>query len=760
MPYYNRTSTFATAILLMLPILCPAQTNLAIYSDSLVNGWLDYSYGVTENFSNPSPVHSGSASISAAINAAWGGIQLYHAPMTNFGYASVSFWINGGTGGGQQLQMYGNLGPGNTAQAPRYALNILAPNLWQQCVVPLSFLGVANATNFTGFAIQDAIGSAQSIFYLDDIQLVSAATPAQVHLTVNTGQTLRTADARWFGINGGTWEGSFDSTNTISQLSTMGTRALRLPGGSLSDEYHWSTDRSLAYTWTWVTSLANFIHVITNANVQQVMTTANYGTGSTNEAAAWVAYANAASTNPQPLGTDAVGTNWQTAGYWAALRAATPLGQDDGRNFLRLGHSAPFAFKYWEIGNECYGLWETDSNSLPHDPYTYALRARDYIALMKAVDPAIKVGVVVTPGEDSSANYTTHAATNSRTGLAHNGWTPVLLATLKTLGVTPDFLVHHRYPQNAGGENDAALLQSSIGWANDAGNLRQQLSDYLGTAGTNVELLCTENNSVTGNPGKQTTSLVNGLFLADSLAQLMQTEFNGLFWWDIHNGGLETNNNSSSLYGWRLYGTYGVTEGTNYFPAYYTSRLMQKFVQPGDTVVSADSDYNLLAAYAVRRQDGAVTLLVINKDPVNFITGVVAVAGFTPAANATVYSYGIPQDNAAQTGIGSPDIEQTNFPAAATNFTNAFAPYSATVFLLVPAPARLSSLGINSSQFILKLQGQAGIPYVLQISTNLFNWSNFSTNIPAAGTLNLTNSLTNGLAPHAPAQYWRAAWLP
>ena len=153
-------------------------------------------------------------------------------------------------------------------------------------------------------------------------------------------------------------------------------------------------------------------------------------------------------------------------------------------------------------------------------------------------------------------------------------------------------------------------------------------------------------------------------------------------------------------------------------------------------------------------------MLAINKDPVNVITGLVAVAGFTPAASATVYSYGIPQDNAAQTGIGSPDIAQTNFSAAAANFTNAFAPYSATVFSLVPAPARLSSLGINLSQFILQLQGQAGIPYVLQVSTNLFNWSNFSTNIPAAGTLNLTNSLTNGLAPHAPAQYWRAAWLP
>ena len=67
-------------------------------------------------------------------------------------------------------------------------------------------------------------------------------------------------------------------------------------------------------------------------------------------------------------------------------------------------------------------------------------------------------------------------------------------------------------------------------------NLRQMITDYVGANGTNIELVCTENNSVSSNPGKQSVSLVNGLFKVDSLAQLMQTEFNGLFWWDLRNG--------------------------------------------------------------------------------------------------------------------------------------------------------------------------------------------------------------------------------
>ena len=45
-------------------------------------------------------------------------------------------------------------------------------------------------------------------------------------------------------------------------------------------------------------------------------------------------------------------------------------------------------------------------------------------------------------------------------------------------------------------------------------------------AAANVELLATEYNSVYSNPGKQMTSLVNGLFTADSIGGLLQTEYN------------------------------------------------------------------------------------------------------------------------------------------------------------------------------------------------------------------------------------------
>jgi len=759
MPVATRIARYFVAVnlLLAVPLLSPAQSNLNIYSDSLTAGWLNYSYTITANFANTAPVHSGTASISTTISGAWGALQLYHTPMTNSAYGSLTFWINGGSAGGQQLQVYGNLGSAPTAQGPRYQLNILPANTWQQYTIPLSFLGVAGATNFSGFAIQDSTGSAQPAFYVDDIQLSSATVPSVVNVSVNAAQSLRVAEARWFGMNTAIWDAAFDSITTVNQFTNLGTRAMRFPGGSLSDEYFWEVNRSSTNTWQWATSLANFIHVFTNVNAQAVITV-NYGTGSTNQAAAWVAYVNASTNSTVSLGVDTGGANWQTAGWWASLRAATPLANDDGKNFLRIGRSAPLGFKYWEIGNEIYGGWETDASSVPHDPYTYANRARDFISLMKAVDPKVKIGVVSLPGEDAYANNTAHTVTNLRTGLTHNGWTPVMLATLKSLGATPDFLIHHRYPQGPGGESDAYLLQSSTGWTSDAASLRQQITDYTGAAGSNIELICTENNSVSSSPGKQSTSLVSGLFYADSLAQLMQTEFNGLFWWNFRNGGVETNNNSASLYGWRQYGDYGITEGTNYFPVYYVGRLMQKFVQPGDTILGANTDYPLLAGYAARRQDGAVSLLMINKDPTNSITGKVALTGFVPSSGAVIYSYGIPQDNAALTGMGSVDIAQSNFTAAATNFNYSFPPYSATVFTLQPTAAKLVPMGLisNPGRVTFQLQSQPGVPYILQTSSNLVNWIAVSTNAPANGLLNFTNTLS----ANSPRQYWRAVWQP
>ena len=558
------------------------------------------------------------------------------------------------------------------------------------------------------------------------VLLLGVALPhraAAVNVAIDTTRTVRTVDERVFGVNAVIWDGACNTPQTIALLQTAGTRALRFPGGSASDEYHWKTDTSLTNTWTWATSFDAFANVVTNLNPRpQVFITANYGTGTPQEAADWVTYANI---------TKALGV------------------------------------KYWEIGNECYGSWETDSQSVPHDPYTYAIRTRDYVAAMKAADPTVKIGVVVITGEDSYANNTSHPATNLRTGRVHNGWTPVLLATLRSLGVTPDFAIYHRYEQTPGLENDASLLQMAATWPNDAADLRQQLSDYLGTAGAGVELVVTENNSVYADPGKQSTSLVNGLYLADSLGNLLQTEFNSLLWWDLRNGQDNTQNNSASLYGWRQYGDYGVLStpstfgSTSYYdpyPTYYVMKLLSHFARGGDTVVSATSDNALLSVYAARRLDGSLSLLVLNKSPTDTLTANFSLNGFTPQATATTYVYGIPQDDAVRTGMGSPDVATSSINNASTAFAVAFTPYSATVLSLTPTPLTITTQPASktvtagdSAMFAVLIGSGSSATYQWQrqaagsgIWSNLTDTSTYSGSTTATLTVNATTTAMSG----------------
>lgn len=200
-----------------------------------------------------------------------------------------------------------------------------------------------------------------------------------------------------------------------------------------------------------------------------------------------------------------------------------------------------------------------------------------------------------------------------------------------------------------------------------------------------VELDCTENNSVYSNPGKQTTSIVNGLFLADSICATMNTDFNSVAWWDLRNGQDTTNNNSPSLYGWRQYGDYGVTDSVDpagpadTYPTFYVDRLLQHFARGGDQFVSSSSDYPLLSVCAAQRTAGGLTLRVVNKSSSNAFNANITVSGAAPGSTGTLYSYGIPQDNAAETGVGSADIATSPITGLSTNFSYNFPAYSANV---------------------------------------------------------------------------------
>ncbi len=697
-----------------------AQANLPIYTDKLVNGFEDWSWG-TRNLTNAAPVRSGTRSISATFSY-WQGLSFRRAEFSVLPYAAFAFWANGGADGGQVLRVYAEYG---TNSSTGLQLAPLPTNAWRQYVIPLADLGIGNVSNLHRLTLQLTSFGRAGTWFVDDIELIAKPAPKLVQISVNANQKVRPVDTRWFGVNTAIWDNDFGDNNiermrTIALLTEMGTTTLRFPGGSLSDEYHWATGTTLTNTWQWNTTFTEFMQVATNI-AAHVFITVNYGTGTPEEAAAWVRHANVTNN---------------------------------------------YAIKYWEIGNECYGPWETDSNTYPHDPFTYATRAKAYIEQMKAADPTIKVGVVAVPGENSFSNQYSmlHPVINPRTGKTNYGWTPVMLATLKSLGVKPDFLVHHYYPQWSPKNpfhcpvSDPLLLQASVNWAADAADLRQQITDYYGPGGEDIELVVTENNCDSGAQGRQSTSLVNALYYADSLGQLAKTEFNAFVWWDLRNGNDTDGCFDSTLYGWRNYGDLGMINGpTNRHPAFYGAKMMRFLMGPGDTVLDATSDYLLVSAYAARKANGALALLVINKDSVTNLTAKITLTNFVPWPEAVVRFYGIPQDEAARTNahIARQDIALTN-AVVANIFTNVFPPYSLTLFTFTPAPAQLEPVFATTNQFVLRLHGQPEVPYVVETSFDLTNWLPVSTNVLSGYTL----TLTNAIQPHTQQQFWRAVWRP
>ena len=178
---------------LSLALAGAAAADQIIYDNALENGWENYGWAQI-NYSNPSPVHSGADSISVTItNNSYQAIFIAHPAFDSSLYSSLRFWINGGTAGGQTLDVQGHA---NGAAQAYTNLAPLAANTWQEYTIPLAALGVANVPNMDGFWIQSTIGATQPTFYLDDISLLTnavvAGTNPPVTITVNA-QSNRTA---------------------------------------------------------------------------------------------------------------------------------------------------------------------------------------------------------------------------------------------------------------------------------------------------------------------------------------------------------------------------------------------------------------------------------------------------------------------------------------------------------------------------------------------------------------------------------------
>jgi hypothetical protein len=394
-------------------------------------------------------------------------------------------------------------------------------------------------------------------------------------------------------------------------LEQAGIKAGRFPGGSLSDQYEWSSNALCSgspYAQSNVTFDDYMEHTAIPAGLDVEITT-NYGSsdvpacdrpGSASDAAAWVNYAN---------------------------------------------NTKHYGIKWWEIGNEVWGSYERDLHTMPHDPATYASTSKVYYSEMKAADPTINVSVVLN-------GYGT-------------SWDAAVLAN-----GSYDYVSYHDYFYGPGEENDTTLLHSGPAtFRKSIGVIKSELAS-VGKASTPISI--SEYNSVFATPGKQSVSIVNGLYAGEMLGELMSAGIRRAEFWDTFGcewgGG---GNSSPTLYGWQTatFGSLGAfSEGVPFVPSepessgceyvsssvetipygtpFPTGRAMQLygktgFVTEGEHIIGKSVSASLPNVEAYAATHGSdYSLMLINLDQNTPATFPVSIDGLLSGSGYTYMRYG------------------------------------------------------------------------------------------------------------------------
>lgn len=231
--------------------------------------------------------------------------------------------------------------------------------------------------------------------------------------------------------------------DVFDKIKLLKPAFIRWPGGNVAQDYHWLWGvgpRDERVTWTnlsWKNEpepgdfgTDEFVMFARAAGAEPSITVNVEGRGATAaEAAAWVEYCNGSAMSK-----------------YGAMRAAN-------------GHAAPFAVKYWEVGNEIWGDWVRGHS----DAETYARNYNRYAQAMRAVDPSIKLIAVGRDDNDKDMNW-------NRT-------------VLREAGRNIDYLaIHHYYGRNEMKGDPLKLMAHPLAIEHFYGRVQQLLSE-LGLVG-------------------------------------------------------------------------------------------------------------------------------------------------------------------------------------------------------------------------------------------------------------------------------------
>src|ERR1019366_938322 len=215
-------------LLAALALQLTVRADQIVYDDALQNGWQNWGWA-TLNYANTSPIHSGADSISVSSTGNQA-LYLHHTAMSGPLFTNLTFWINGGSGGGQVVQVQATI---NGAPQAAVVLAALPASSWRQQTISLAALGVAASPNFDGFWIQVQNSGLAPTFYVDDISLttnaIASGTNANVTVQIDALANRHAISPLIYGV-------AFAASS--SQLQDLNT-PLHRSGGNAETRYNW-----------------------------------------------------------------------------------------------------------------------------------------------------------------------------------------------------------------------------------------------------------------------------------------------------------------------------------------------------------------------------------------------------------------------------------------------------------------------------------------------------------------------------------------
>ncbi|KAH8888320.1 Arabinosidase C [Thozetella sp. PMI_491] len=173
--------------------------------------------------------------------------------------------------------------------------------------------------------------------------------------------------------------------DVISALQELEIPVVRYPGGNFVATYHWTdgigpvAQRPKRPELAWLGTEPNtfgtdefmeWLSVLSAGQPRQVepYLCLNFGTGTLDEALAWVEYCN---------GTKDT--------YWANKRREN-------------GHPEPYNVKYWALGNEVWGPWQVEQMTKED----YAKKATQWAKALRLLDPSL---TLILCGQDGTSSW-------------------------------------------------------------------------------------------------------------------------------------------------------------------------------------------------------------------------------------------------------------------------------------------------------------------------------------------------------------------